>query len=109
MLQAGIAQAEANENTALTAGLHLMWAVLAAERGDYARAARLCRAARDRFAGTPGEFTRVGAMAADVLMGLVEIATGRLQEARTRLVAQGSTHAPRHERRIFEALVRDAP
>jgi tetratricopeptide (TPR) repeat protein len=91
-LAAGIARADADEDVTTGGGLHLISAMLALERNDHTRVLQEVSRARERFVGSPPAPRRVGLLTADTFTGLVEVATGRIGDARSRLAAQAGSY-----------------
>jgi tetratricopeptide (TPR) repeat protein/TolB-like protein len=81
MIRTGAERADADGNMVVAGGLHLVSAVLAFERKDFARVLRDADAARPPFSRAPASFARLGSFIADTLTGLAQLRIGRIDRA----------------------------
>jgi tetratricopeptide (TPR) repeat protein len=78
------------ENFELEAALHLQLAMLALEREQIARAREALKDARRILAPVPAERRRVYSIAGDLLEGIADVRSGRMEDARAHLRSQAS-------------------
>jgi eukaryotic-like serine/threonine-protein kinase len=88
-IEAGRRQAELSESAGDWGNVLLVSSLLAIERGEYGRALRDCRSAERMFASLPEKRKRVGLMLVHLMSGIVEVRTGRMDQARLHLEMQG--------------------
>lgn len=96
VLAAAISEAASQANLVREAGLRLLKAWLALEWRDPAIAREQAQAALDRFVRTPGTW-RIGANAAEVLLGVIEARSGSSNGARRRLERLEASRRPEVE------------
>ncbi|HEY0284587.1 MAG TPA: protein kinase [Vicinamibacterales bacterium] len=100
----------ARGNPARIAGLKMVSALLALERGDHTRAVRDVQAAGKFFAGEPDDARQIVKVSEHLMLGLAHIQAGRLTDAASQFEAQGRIYKGANEierawRRMLEAEI----
>jgi tetratricopeptide (TPR) repeat protein len=87
----GLARAEPSRNMLIAAGLRIVSASLALERGQYEAALREVEVARRPLGAAPPSFARLMSFIADTLAGVANIRLGRLRPAEALAELQSRT------------------
>ena len=100
----------ARGNPARIAGLRMVSALFALERGDHTRALRDAAAAGKLFAGEPDDARQIVKVSEHLMLGLAHIQAGRLADAVSQFEAQGRIYKGANEierawRRMLEAEI----